>query len=85
MLAEHDPESLALLSEDYAQLHSHIQRLTPDQQQLLRLRYGSELHTAEIATMLNKSEQSIRQMLSRTIGLLRTMYNVRPARKGGDT
>jgi RNA polymerase sigma factor (sigma-70 family) len=85
MLAEHDPESLALLSEDYAQLHSHIQQLTPDQQQLLRLRYGSELHTAEIATMLNKSEQSIRQMLSRTISLLRTMYHVRPARKGGDT
>ena len=84
MLAEYDPESLALLSEDYVQLHSHIQQLTPEQQYLLRLRYGSELHTAEIATMLNKSEQSIRQMLSRTINLLRTMYHVRPARKGGD-
>ncbi|QBD77915.1 sigma-70 family RNA polymerase sigma factor [Ktedonosporobacter rubrisoli] len=84
VLTEHDPESLALLSEDYAQLRSYIQQLTLDQQQLLRLRYGNELHTAEIATMLNKSDQSIRQMLSRTINLLRTMYNTHPARKGGN-
>ncbi|HEY1351887.1 MAG TPA: sigma-70 family RNA polymerase sigma factor [Ktedonobacteraceae bacterium] len=83
ILAEHDPESLVLLSEDYTQRYSLIQRLTPEQQQLLRLRYGSELHTAEIAIMLNKSDQSIRQMLSRTIHLLRSMYNVHPARKGG--
>jgi RNA polymerase sigma factor (sigma-70 family) len=82
LLDERGPEHLALLNEDYAQLHEQIKRLSPLQQEILRLRYGNGLHTAEIAPLLNKSEQAIRQMLSRTIGLLRTMYDIKPTRKG---
>jgi len=73
---------VALRNEDYAHLHQQIKRLSPLQQEILHLRYGNGLHTAEIAELLNKSEQAIRQMLSRTIGLLRTMYDVQPTRKG---
>jgi len=80
---ERDPELLALRNEAYAQLHWQIQQLSPLQQQLLRLRYGNGLPIAEIAELLNKSELAIRQMLSRTIGLLRTMSNIQPTRKGG--
>ena len=82
LLDERGPEHMALLNEDYAHLHEQIKQLSPLQQEILRLRYGHELHTAEIAALLNKSEQAIRQMLSRTIGLLRTMYDIQPTRKG---
>src|SRR5712691_8053280 len=80
MLDDQEPEMLAMRKEDYACLHGHIQQLTPGQQELLRLRYGYELHTAEIAELLNKSDSAIRQMLSRTLGVLRTMYNVNSVR-----
>ncbi|GCE15408.1 sigma-70 family RNA polymerase sigma factor [Tengunoibacter tsumagoiensis] len=73
---ENDPVLVAQHREDYSQLHQHIQQLSPLQQQLLRLRYGHGLHTAEIAELLNKNEPAVRQMLSRTISLLRTMYNI---------
>lgn len=76
LLDGHDPELVAQRREDYSQLHQHLQQLSPQQQQLLRLRYGHGLHTAEIAELLNKKETAVRQMLSRTIGLLRTMYNI---------
>jgi RNA polymerase sigma-70 factor (ECF subfamily) len=82
MLDASDPEYEAMRNEDYTHLHQQIKRLSPIQQQLLRLRYGNELHTVEIAELLNKSEQAIRQMLSRTIGALRLMYDVQPSRKG---
>jgi RNA polymerase sigma factor (sigma-70 family) len=82
MLDEQEPEDLAMRKEDYALLYQYISQLSPMQQELLRLCYGYELHTAEIAEMLNKSDAAIRQMLSRTLGLLRTMYNVKPVSKG---
>ena len=82
MLDEQEPDELAMRKEDYARLYQHLSQLSPVQQELLRLRYGYELHTAEIAEMLNKSDAAIRQMLSRTLSLLRTMYNVHPASKG---
>jgi RNA polymerase sigma factor (sigma-70 family) len=84
LLNEHDPERITLRNEDYAQLYQQIKRLSPLQQEILHLRYGNGLHTAEIAALLNKSEQAIRQILSRTIGLLRTMYDIQPSRKGGE-
>ncbi len=79
---ERDPELISLYNEERAHLHQQINRLSPLQQEVLHLRYGHELHIAEIAKLLNKSEIAIRQMLSRTIGLLRTMYDIQPARKG---
>lgn len=66
-----EPERILLRNEMYEQLHQAIQQLPPLQQQLLLLRYGHGLATAEIAVLLNKSDQTIRQMLSRAICLLR--------------
>lgn len=86
LLDEQDPEFVTLRREGNVQLHQHIQRLSPLQQQLLRLRYGHGLQTAEIAALLNKSESAIRQLLSRTIRSLRTLYEITPSsiRKGAD-
>ena len=68
-----EPERILLRNETYGQLHQSIQQLSPVQQQLLLLRYGHGLTTSEIAVLLHKSDQSIRQLLSRTVCLLRTL------------
>ena len=69
------PEQMALQREAYAQLHHAIQRLPQQQQQLLRLRYGDGLRFAEIAVLLNKREEALRKLLSRTLATLRTLYS----------
>lgn len=80
--APDDPEHLVLHHEVYRQLHRSIQQLSPLQQQILLLRYGHGLPTAEIARLLQKSDQAIRQMLSRTVSLLKTMQDNQDDRKG---
>jgi RNA polymerase sigma-70 factor, ECF subfamily len=79
---ERDPEKVVLYKEAHGQLHQYIQQLSPFQQQLLLLRYGYGLPTAEIAVLLNRSDQAIRKMLSRTISLLRAMSTPLPVKKG---
>ncbi len=68
------PEQLALRSEEHATLHAHLAQLPALQQEVLRLRFAFDLRSAEIARMLNKSEGAIRMLLSRTMNLLRTLY-----------
>ncbi len=82
LLDEHDPEYIALHNENCTQLHQQIKQLYTTAAGNFHLRYGNGLHTAEIAELLNKSEQAVRQMLSRTINMLRTMYDIRPIKKG---
>lgn len=77
-----EPEHIVLRDEGYRQLYQSIQQLPPLQQQLLHLRYGQGLAITEIAALLQKSDQAIRQLLSRTIGRLRTIHTVRPTTKG---
>jgi len=54
-------------------LHQAIQTLPLVQQQLLRLRYGDGLPFAEIAILLNKREEALRKLLSRTLATLRML------------
>ncbi len=68
------PEYIALRQERYRQLHSAISTLPELQQHLLQLRFGRGLRFAEIAILLNKREDALRQLLSRTLALLRTNY-----------
>nr|BBH87939.1 hypothetical protein KTC_26900 [Thermosporothrix sp. COM3] len=74
---ERDPESIFLHQEVYNELYDSIQRLSIKQQQLLFLRYGCNLATAEIAVFLNRSDQSVRKQLSRTIQQLRRIHQAR--------
>ena len=85
MLLEADtagPEQVALRRERYAQLHQALQTLPQLQQRLLRMRYGDGLRFAEIAVLLNKREDALRKLLSRTLATLRTLYS-QPVREGG--
>jgi len=84
LLDERDPEYMALHNENCTHLHQQIRQLSLQQQEVLHLRYGNGLHTAEIAELLNKSEQAVRQILSRTIHMLRTMYDIKPIKKGDE-
>jgi RNA polymerase sigma-70 factor, ECF subfamily len=71
---EYAPEHVTLRREEYARLRANIAQLPELQQEVLRLRFANDLHCSEIATVLQKSEGSIRMLLSRTMKLLRAVY-----------
>ncbi len=71
---EYAPEHVILRREEYAHLRAAITMLSETQQEVLRLRFANDLHCSEIATVLQKSEGSIRMLLSRTLKLLRAIY-----------
>lgn len=68
------PEYAALRQEDYLDLYAHLQSLPPLQQQILRMRFGQDLSCKEIATTLGKQENVVRVTLSRSLNLLRKIY-----------
>lgn len=68
------PESLVLRQEEYDRLWDSIHRLPALQQEMVRLRFAHGLRSAEIATVLHKSEGAVRVMLSRALKLLRQIY-----------
>lgn len=68
------PEQVALREEEYAHLRTHLEGLSGAQQEVLRLRFTNDLRCAEIAARMGKREGAIRVMLSRTLNLLRGIY-----------
>jgi RNA polymerase sigma factor (sigma-70 family) len=71
---ERAPEHIALQREEYAHLHTHLQKLSPDQREALRLRFAHGLRSSEIAAVLGKREGAVRVLLSRTLNFLRSIY-----------
>ena len=67
---------MILRREEYAQLRAKIAQLPELQREVLRLRFANDLHCAEIASVLQKSEGAIRMVLSRTMKLLRAVYAI---------
>src|SRR5260370_1790539 len=68
------PEQVVLRREELERLYKAVSSLSLAQQQVLQLRFGEGLHFAEIAVLLNKREATVRKLCSRTLALLRTMY-----------
>jgi len=68
------PEQITLRQEEYTYLQTHLQSLSPLQQEVLRLRFTNDLRCAEIASRLGKREGTVRVMLSRALNLLRGIY-----------
>lgn len=68
------PEQVTLREETSRQLRAMIGQLSQMQQQVLQLRYEDGLRFAEIAVVLNKREEAVRKLLSRTLTTLRTLY-----------
>lgn len=69
------PEAYAVQQESYERLHLALEQLSPQQQQLIQLRYGNGLRLVEIAGMLEKPEGTVRKMLFRTLRRLRAIYD----------
>jgi len=55
-------------------LSQAIEQLPLAQQELIRLRYVQELRLTQIAALMEKSEGTVRKMLSRTLRQLKTLY-----------
>ncbi|HLJ35880.1 MAG TPA: RNA polymerase sigma factor, partial [Ktedonobacteraceae bacterium] len=72
---EQAPEQSALRQEEHAELRLNIQHLSPIQQQVLHLRFVSNLSCNEIAHALGKREGAVRTLLSRTMNRLRSIYD----------
>lgn len=68
------PEQIMLQRETYAQLYAVINSLPAMQQQVLKLHCGDGLRFAEIAVLLNKREEAVRKIFSRTLALMRASY-----------
>ena len=68
------PEALLLRREEYSRLQASIRQLSAQQQEIVRLKFVLGLRSAEIATILDKSEGAVRVMLSRSLKLLRKIY-----------
>ena len=68
------PEQVALREEEYANLRTHLESLSEVQQEILRLRFANDLRCTEIAARMGKREGAVRVMLSRTLNLLRGIY-----------
>ncbi len=68
------PEYLLLQQEESLRLKVGIEQLPALQQEILHLRFGLGLRSAEIATILNKNEGAVRATLSRALKLLRKLY-----------
>lgn len=74
---EHDPEQIVLRRDEAREVTALLRRLSPLQQEVVRLRFNYDLHCSEIATMLGKREGAVRTTLSRAMNLLRQLYTQR--------
>jgi RNA polymerase sigma factor (sigma-70 family) len=70
----HSPEQSMLRQEEITLLRAYISSLPELQQEVIRLRFANDLRCSEIATHLNKSEGAVRTLLSRTLNILRGIY-----------
>lgn len=71
---EQAPEYLALRREESRQLQKALAKLSPLQQEVLRLRFAKEMRYSEMASILGKSEGAVRVLLLRTLKFLRSIY-----------
>jgi RNA polymerase sigma-70 factor (ECF subfamily) len=71
------PEYAALRGEEFSRLHAALQTLPQLQQRILKLRFVNGLRSAEIASLVGKSDTAVRSILSRTLNQLRTSYGER--------
>lgn len=68
------PEQLVLRDEEDEQLRRWIRQLSPQQQEVLALRFTGNLRCTEIAAIMHKREGAIRITLVRALNALRGKY-----------
>jgi RNA polymerase sigma-70 factor (ECF subfamily) len=68
------PEQYIEQEENYAHLYRALAQLSPLQQELIRLRYTKNMRYCEISRILEKSEDAVRKLYTRTLHQLRGIY-----------
>lgn len=68
------PEEAAMMGEEAAQAVALLNSLKEADAEVVRMKYFDGLSTAQIAQSINKSEDAVRQILSRSIHQLRSLY-----------
>lgn len=72
--ATQDPEAHALREEELGHLRAILAALSPEQYELLALRFAAGLTAREIAAVVGKSEAAVKQRLARTMRDLKEHY-----------
>lgn len=80
-MEEHSPEQRVLQQEEYNQFKQMLSRLPIVQQQALYLRFVYGLPSSAIADILKKKDGTVRMLLSRALGTLRSIYEQRQERE----
>lgn len=70
---EDDPDSALAETLSYRRLEAAIRFLTPDQQQVLALRFGEQLTVREIAEIMGKNVGAIEALQHRALAALRRL------------
>jgi RNA polymerase sigma-70 factor (ECF subfamily) len=66
-----EPDSALIKQSSYRRLHLAIRRLTPDQQQVLALRFGEQLTAREVAEIMGKNVGAVEVQQHRALATLR--------------
>lgn len=69
------PEALSLRGEELRELRSAMQRLTPDQQEAIALRFAAGLSAEEAARVMGRQAGTIRGLTFRAIASLRRLLS----------
>jgi RNA polymerase sigma-70 factor (ECF subfamily) len=69
-----DPEAYVIEAETVAQVRKMLEALPQGEQELLALRFAARLSSAEIASVIGKSEAATKKQLTRLIHRLREEY-----------
>lgn len=70
-----DPESAAERNIEDAQLRKAIRKLTPEQQQVILLKFVEELDNEEVARVLNKPVGAVKSLQHRALSRLHQVMN----------
>jgi len=68
------PEELLLLSEEIQELRAMLQCLSPEQKDVISLRYAAELTFPEIAQILGKTTAAVKMIHYRALKILRERF-----------
>lgn len=67
---DQSPDELAIMSDEKRELHEALQLLTPDQREVLLLRFFEEMSHAEVARQMGRTEGAVKVMQHRALGAL---------------
>lgn len=71
-----DPEARIISEETITQVKKILEVLPPPEQELLALRFGARLSSAEIASIIGKSEAATKKQLTRLLHRLQEQYRL---------